>query len=443
MASRRAVGSDDNGCQVTDERSRRWLGGARQLAQILLDEVDLHQAMGVVSERLAAISGAEAAIVALVDHSDPKTLVCEAVGGIDMAHWVGIRSPRRGLLAVAIESGAPLVVPDLPSDERYDPPPEWRKAMTDVGMGMAIPLVASGEALGALVVVWRRGSAAERLAESEVDDVQMFATHAAAVLQRVRLQQQHARIDLWLEAAGQLARLLLSDVDRDHAMHTVGQRLQQTSGADIVGVIIADPCDTTHVASVIFEGLETPAPPDTRLPRQGLVAAVLASGERIVSKDYTGLEGYDPPAQWSSEFATVGLGMLMPMAVDGEVLGVLFAGWRRNSPHEQDAFNEAEQVQTFADLAALALYRIRSQDYHDQLIQMQERDRLARELGDAVLQRLYAAGLQLVTSHDLATEPQLKRRLMTTVHTLDQANDDIRKVFFRNGPADPGNEPEP
>ncbi|GAA2756864.1 hypothetical protein GCM10009872_22240 [Actinopolymorpha rutila] len=440
--SRRVGGSDDNGCQASHERRRRWLAGAHELAQILLDEVGLHQAMGLVSERLAAISGAEAAIVALVDHGDTKTLVCEAVGGIDMAHWVGVRSPRRGLLAVAIDTQTPLVVADLPADERYDPPPEWRKAMADIGMGMAIPLVASGESLGALAVVWRRGSDAERAARSEFDYVQMFATHAAAVLQRVRVQQQHARSDLWLEAAGQLAQLLLTDVDRDHAMHTVGKRLQQTSGADIVGVIIADAHDTTDVASVIFEGLETPAPPDMRLPRQGLVAAVLDSGEPIVSKDYTRQQGYDPPAQWSSEFATVGLGMLMPMAVDGEVLGVLFAGWRRNSPHEKDAFTEAEQVQTFADLAALALYRIRSQDYHDQLIALQERDRLARELGDTVLQRLYAAGLQLMTSHDLAAEPQLKRRLMTTVHTLDQTTEEIRKAFFRGEPTEPGNEPE-
>ncbi|MET9023789.1 GAF domain-containing protein [Actinopolymorpha sp. NPDC004070] len=343
---------------------------------------------------------------------------------------------------MAIDTQTPLVVADLPADERYDPPPEWRRAMTDIGLGIAIPLVASGEALGALVAVWRRGSDAERAATSEFDDVQMFASHAAAVLQRVRTQQQHARSDLWLEAAGQLARLLLTDVDRDHAMRTVGERLQQTSGADIVGVIIADACDTTNVASVIFEGLETATPPDVRLPRQGLVAAVLDSGEPIVSKDYTRQHGYDPPAQWSSQFATVGLGMLMPMAVDGEVLGVLFAGWRRNSPHEQEAFTEAEQVQTFADLAALALYRSRSQDYHDQLIALQERDRLARELGDAVLQRLYAAGLQLVTSHDLAAEPQLKRRLMTTVHTLDQANEEIRKAFFHREPTESGNDPE-
>ncbi|MET9023787.1 hypothetical protein ABZV93_27815 [Actinopolymorpha sp. NPDC004070] len=100
--SRRVGGSDDNGCQASHERRRRWLAGAHELAQILLAEVDLHQAMGVVSERLAAISGAEAAIVALVDHGDPKTLVCEAVGGIDMAHWVGVRSPRRGLLVLCV-----------------------------------------------------------------------------------------------------------------------------------------------------------------------------------------------------------------------------------------------------------------------------------------------------------------------------------------------------
>ena len=436
-----SVGSGDNVGPANHERSRRWLGGARELAQVLLEEVDLHQAMGVVSERLAAISGAQAAIVALVDHGDPRMLVCEAVGGIDMAHWVGVRSPRRGLLAVAIESKAPLFVPDLPTDGRYDPPSEWREAMTNVGMGVVIPLVAAGESVGALAVVWRRGSDAERTAENEVDDVQMFATHAAAVLQRVRLQQQHARSDLWLESAGQLARLLLTEVDRDHAMHMVGQRLQQTSGADIVGVIIADPCDTTNVASVIFEGLETAAPPDMRLPRQGLVAAVLDSGERVVSKDYVSQEGYDPPAQWAAEFASVGLGMLMPMIVDGEVLGVLFAGWRRNSPDERDAFTEVEQVQTFADLAALALYRIRSQDYHDELIVLQERDRLARELGDSVLQRLYAAGLQLVTSHDLTTEPELKIRLMKTVHTLDRASDEIRRVFFRKVPPDPEQAP--
>jgi hypothetical protein len=96
--------------------------------------------------------------------------------------------------------------------------------------------------------------------------------------------------------------------------------LRQVSGADYVGVNIIDPTDMARVSALVFEELETPAPPDMRLVRDGLVSGVVETGKRIVSEDYTRLKGYKPPSQWLAELATVGLGMLMPMVVGGEVL---------------------------------------------------------------------------------------------------------------------------
>ncbi len=430
----RGAGEDNR--QPSHERD--WLGGARELAQLLLDEVDLHQAMGVVSMRLAEISGAEVASVGLLDQGDPRVLVCEAVGGIDLGRWVGVRVPLRGLMAAAVEGRRPIVVQNLADDERYDPPTEWRQALTAVGRSVLIPLIAVDEAVGVLVAGWRRGSVEERLAAGEMDNVQMFANNAALVLRRVAAQEQRVRRDLWLQAIAQVAQLLLGDVDRDQAMRLVEQRLRQVSGADYVGLLIVDSTDASRVSALVFEGLERPVPPDLLVPRQGLVAAVLATGEPIVSEDYTRQKGYDPPSQWAAELGAVGLGMLMPIVVDSEVLGVLFVGWRRGSAHAQAALGEVEQVRTFADLAGLALQRIRSQDTHDQLLLLEQRNRIATHLGDIVLQRLFAACLELTTAHNLTNDPRVKQRLVNTVKLLDQTNAQVRKYIFRVPAGEPG-----
>jgi signal transduction histidine kinase len=91
---------------------------------------------------------------------------------------------------------------------------------------------------------------------------------------------------------------------------------------------------------------------------------------------------------------------------------------------------EADLMAEFAAQAALTLDRARAFHEREQLSLVYDRDRIARELHDVVIQRLFATGLQLQKSRALATDPELRERLTVSMRDLDQTIRAIRETIF-------------
>ncbi|MGW5365104.1 GAF domain-containing protein [Actinopolymorpha pittospori] len=411
-------------------RRQQWLEETSEMIRGLLGEIDLATATDRAARRIREISGADYSVILLADPNDPGDLVFQAVSGLDERPRPGERIPRHGIARRVIDSGQAIVTEDLMTDPRYQPTPERREPLSGLGLTMFMPLNARDEVMGVLVVSWLRGSPQARLAVQEVDLVQAFANQTALTLQRVRAQEDQRRRERWLEAASQMAQLLLGEVDRDEAMRLVIRQLQEISGADIAGVVLADQTDPDSMYVIVFEGVGRDGlPPDVRVPRWGLVSRVLASGRRIVSDDYTHLPGYEPPPGWTA-VNRLGLGMVIPLITDREPLGALCVGWNRGSPHAAAARAETEQIQTFADLAALALQRVRTQGDREHLMLLEERDRIAHEMRDLVIQRLFGVGLRLRTAGDMSSEPAVQQRIQDAIKELDTTNRQIRSTIF-------------
>ncbi|MGW5360754.1 GAF domain-containing protein [Actinopolymorpha pittospori] len=401
------------------------------MTRTLLCAVDLESATQSAAQRIRDISGADYAAVVLADPGDEGNLVYQAGSGLDVRPTRGERLPRKGLAGTAVDTGQAIITPDLTTDPRYSPSPHRRKHLSVLGLTMFLPLNADNEVLGTLLVGWRRDSTQAHLAAREVDLMQTFANQTALVLQRVRTQVDQHRRERWLQAAAQMAELLLGEIDRDQAMRLVVHRLREISGADIAGVMLVDQLDPTSMYVVVFEGIEgVGIPPDTRIPRRGLVEQALQSHQCVVSDDYPHLEGFQPPPEWLEPLSHIGLGVQVPLIAEGEGLGTLFAGWHRGSPRAPAARAEAEQVRTFADLAALALQRVRTQGDRERLMLLEEHDRIAHDLRDIVLQRLFAIGLGLRVTGGMSTDPAIQQRVRQAIDDLDSTNQQIRSTFF-------------
>ena len=393
--------------------------------------MDLAATTRLATRRFREISGAEYAAVILVDSADPGQLVYQAAAGLGDLPVPGTRIPRRGLAAAVLDKGEPIVTDQLLDDPRFDPGPNPQEDLSVLGLTMVLPLAVSGQLLGVLFVGWRRDSPAAPVAAREGELVRTFANHTALVLLRVGAQEARTRRERWLEAAAELARLLLGEVDRDEAMRLLVDRLREVSGADVAGVLLADPTDPGAVFVVVFEGGGLlPAPPDLRIPRAGLLARVLDSNEPVVSDDYPHELGHDPPPAWRNALAVVGLGMMLPLTTDGEVLGALFVAWRRGSTHAPLAREEVVQVQIFADLAALALQRVRTQGDREHLAVLEERDRIAHEMRDVIVQQLFGVSLRLRSAGGLSSEPVVRQRLSNVLDDLDRTSRQVRSAIF-------------
>ncbi len=119
----------------------------------------------------------------------------------------------------------------------------------------------------------------------------------------------------------------------------------------------------------------------------------------------------------------------MPLTADGEILGLLVVAYAPGQAVTVEGPDVA-MVETFAGQAALALERARAQEEREMLAVIGDRERIARDLHDVVIQRLFAAGMQLqgLAMHGL--RPQSRERLDTVVEHLDTTIRDIRGAIF-------------
>ncbi|GAA2756190.1 GAF domain-containing protein [Actinopolymorpha rutila] len=418
---------------VTDRPGRlRWIDAITELIRLLHGDVGRKEGLQSIADLLREAAGADTSVTVLADRAEEGQVIVEAASGLGAHLMSGTHLPRARFCSEVMDSGQPIVSEDVTKTVQFTPPAEWVETLSVLGPGLIIPLATLSESLGAMFISWRRDSPKARHATRMASLAIPFAQAAALVLQRYEAQQLRIRKQRWMDASGQMARLLIDQVDRDEAMDLVIHQLRKVSGADFGGIMLVDPTDSTVLRVVGFQGPGIPpVSADTWIPRSGLVARVMRTGRRIVSDDYPHQEGHHPPAEWREALSTIGLGMAVPLIVadEDDVLGVLFAGWRRDSPDERMATDEVQEVQTFADLAALALQRVRAQDNREQLHLLEDHVQIAHNLHDAVLQRLFAVGLRLQSASAVSTEPPIRHRVQQAISDLDETTEQVRQTI--------------
>jgi signal transduction histidine kinase len=87
-------------------------------------------------------------------------------------------------------------------------------------------------------------------------------------------------------------------------------------------------------------------------------------------------------------------------------------------------------LSTFAGQAALALERARAQEQRQQFAVLEDRERIARDLHDVVIQRLFATGMQLQGAVPHAARAEAVKRINAAVDDLDATIRDIRRSIF-------------
>jgi signal transduction histidine kinase len=119
---------------------------------------------------------------------------------------------------------------------------------------------------------------------------------------------------------------------------------------------------------------------------------------------------------------------LMPITVGDDEIGVLAVAWAMDA----EAFVEdvMPPLEALAQQMGLGLVAARSQQDRSRLALLEDRDRIARDMHDHVIQRLFATGLSLQAAGRLANHPTVRTRLDEAVDDLDAAIKDIRHTIF-------------
>ncbi|GAB3424972.1 GAF domain-containing sensor histidine kinase [Flindersiella endophytica] len=408
---------------ATQERLRSLVDAV----MVVGSDLDLHSVLGRITESACRLVGARYGALAIVGSDGRITeFITRGMSDAERA-LIGPLPEGKGVLGLLIQEPRPMRLSDLGEHPTsYGFPPHHPPMTTLLG----VPIHLRDEFFGNLYLTEKQGGA-EFTAEDE-EAVVALATAAGVAIENARLYENERRRQRWLQAAAEITELTLGEIDRTAAMRLVARRVREVAGADSVGIILADSDDPNGDPVIeAFDGLGLEEAAGMRVPGARMTRRVMDTGERLLiedlGKDDRIAASDDPVAR---RFAAIGQCMVLPLRSSIGVLGVLVVGWRRDTAVSRKLDVEAQLLEGFAAQTALVLGRVRAQEDRERLLLLEDRDRIARDLHDVVIQRLFATGMRLQMAVPLAARPEVRDRLNEAIDALDATNRDIRSAIF-------------
>ncbi|MFF3737585.1 GAF domain-containing protein [Streptomyces sp. NPDC002566] len=338
----------------------------------------------------------------------------------DTVRGIGHYPEGQGILGLLIRKPEPLRLADLGGHPDSVGFPAGHPPMTTF---LGAPVRVREQVFGNLYLTDKRGGA-----EFDDEDEAVLRTLAAAAgvaIDNARLYEDTRRREQWLAASSDLSRSLLSGADPDQVLHQIAATVRTLSGADLV--TLAVPLEGGE--ELVIEAADGKGAGQVHglvLPAATLAAKVYRSNVRIVSGALS-----DEPQAGGGSAAQVplGPGFLLPLGGGEHVRGVLQVA---DLPGGTE-FTEATMamVSGFADQAALALEIAEHRREAEHLMVLTDRDRIARDLHDLAIQRLFASGLTLNSVLGRVSDrPQVAERVQRVVEDLDDTIKTIRGTIY-------------
>src|SRR6478672_1846591 len=332
-------------------------------------------------------------------------------------HW----PEGRGLLGLLIDDSRPLRLPDISSHPASSGFPDGHPPMRSF---LGVPVRVRDEVFGNLYLTNKRG----RGEFTEDDEAVLVALGAAAgvAVENARLYDAARRQQRWIQASAEVTTRLLSGSEPGEVLADVTRRARELSGADLS--VLALPDEGGRGLTVTYaDGDGADAARGLVLPTgHSLSGQVLATGEPVTSADFAADERASQAARGA--MSQIGPAVLFPLGAPGNVRGVLTVGRRHGAPPFPQA--QADVVASFAAQAGVALELAASRAEAERLSLYEDRDRIARDLHDLVIQRLYATGMSLEGTMPMITRPEVASRITNAVDAMDETIKEIRSTIF-------------
>ncbi|MET7323059.1 GAF domain-containing protein [Streptomyces sp. NPDC005549] len=378
----------------------------------------LHATLNRICETAADLAHARYAAIGVVAE-DGEGLADFVHHGVDEAtvRRVGhLPDGHKGLLGALIREPEPVRLTDLTEDPRSCGFPEHHPPMRSF---LGVPIRVQGEIFGNLYLTDKH--AGEPFNDYDLAMVRVLATEAGIAIGNARLYEAAQQRERWIDGSVAVTTALLAGGDTDDALQIVAEQARRLSGA-AAGMVLL-PADGGGLEIVTVD-----APRPTNAlgavvpPENGIVTELLAGRPVFVDDATTDPRLDDGPAR------SYGPVMLLPLRRDGKVLGCLVLPRARGDR----PFTRTERAlgDRFASQAALALTMAEAQRDRERLAVYEDRDRIARDLHDLVIQRLFATGMMLESAQRRSAVPEVRDGVGGAVDELDVTIQEIRSAIF-------------
>lgn len=285
---------------------------------------------------------------------------------------------------------------------------------------LGTPLLIRGAPVGCLVVTDDR---AGHFTESHEGTVKALAAIAAAEVEKAR----------WTSASREITAALLSrPVPQARPLQLIADLTCHLADAEQVIVLVpSDPEQSPETVEELVVSAASGRYADDVVGQhvpvgQSTTGAVFQRGSPVITARFRHpIHGF---TQWGERPAVV-----VPLSAEDHTVGVIAVARNAAAPHFDDSY--LSLVQDFADQAALALTIARARASTTELAMVADRERIAADLHDQVIQRVFAVGMDLQGVIARTRSPELVGRLTRSVDALQGVIDDIRTTIFDLGRA--------
>lgn len=333
---------------------------------------DAHELLGRTLEACCRLSGAEAGVLLVLD------------GSVDWPRGDVLRhgGASHPALAQGLVRGAPGAV------------------------ALSADVVADGQVRATV----RLGSLSAQGAEAHRGTVLALAAAAGTRLETLRQREAARLYQAVTQTLWELDRTLTGSVDLDDTLALLVRRAREVLHAGTVALVGRPDENTLRVLAAAGEG----------------AGSALAD----LRTDLVEVLEHRQARHWAAQQeGTTRYISVVPLENRGpEPVVLLVQHWR--SPQGVLRQEVQDVVSAMALHASLVLDRELGEREHDLLMLLEDRDRIARDLHDLVIQRLFAVGLTLQGATRRAVLPEVVERLDGAVSELDQTIRDIRATIF-------------
>jgi signal transduction histidine kinase len=332
---------------------------------------------------------------------------------------IGHLPEGKGLLGALIDDPRTIRLRSIEDDPRSVGFPPHHPPMTSF---LGVPVLVRGKVFGNLYLT-ERIDGGEFTADDE-ELVAALAATAGVAIENARLYEQSQRRQDWLQASAKITRQLLS-AEGEEPLQLIAREARQIADADVVTVVLPTESRERMMVEVAagraadeLTGMSYPI-------EHTLTGLALSSGHPVLVGDADDSD-YDSHL---SEVLPVGPVMVLPLVGTVDTRGALVIARLRGRNRFDDA--DLDMATTFANHAAVALELADGRENQQRMILLEDRDRIARDLHDHVIQRLFAAGLAVESVAARRGSDETSLRLRRVVTELDETIRQIRTSIFQ------------
>lgn len=290
---------------------------------------------------------------------------------------------------------------------------------------LGTPIRVRNQIFGNLYLTEKNGG--KSFTEDDEVVIQALASAAAIAIDNARLYEQSQTRLAWIEASRDIRTELLSGSDIDSVLNMIARKALVLTDADVVYVARPEDLDlpreqVLELVITVAEGDDATELIGRTIPVEGSTSGAAFLHRTAYLRDRL---AYAPTGANAAEY---GPAIVVPLSTADTISGVLVVlRTKGRAPFTEELL---ASVSNFADQAALALSMAEAIARKREIEIFGDRERIARDLHDHVIQRIFAAGMSLQGTLQRTQSPEVRGRLTETINNLQDIVQEIRTTIF-------------